>query len=278
MQASDYTEFTTAVWDYYRTNGRHELPWRIPESDGTFDPYKILVSELMLQQTQVPRVIPKFYEFLTLFPDMQSLANAPLGKVLTAWSGLGYNRRAKYLHQAAQLVVSDYDAIIPQTQAELVCLPGVGTNTAGAIMAYAFDLPVLFIETNIRTVYIHHFFKDQTAIRDEDIIELLRQTLDMASPRAFYWALMDYGAYLKQSIGNLNKLSNSYSKQSKFEGSLRQIRGRVLRSLTQASLDHDALHEAIGDDRLDVVLADLVKEGLIEEVAGSYCLAGNVLQ
>lgn len=174
---NDIAVFQETVWEYYRRHGRHDLLWRQPEADGRFDPYKILVSEIMLQQTQVPRVLPKFVEFLTRFPTVQALAAAPLGDVLAAWNGLGYNRRAKFLWQAAQKVVNDFDGVFPSTSEALVTLPGVGANTAGAILAYAFNQPAVFLETNVRTVFIHHFFKDSDLVTDAQLLELVKASL-----------------------------------------------------------------------------------------------------
>ncbi len=293
--------FVADVWAYYTVHGRHDLPWRIPEPDGMYDPYKILVSELMLQQTQVPRVIPKYLQFLEKFPTVRSLANASLGEVLTAWQGLGYNRRAKYLWQAAQQIVRDFGGKVPNNQSDLENLPGVGKNTAGAVRAYAFDEPVVFIETNIRTVYIHHFFAHQTDVNDTEIFEALKGTLLLfgkiksgssaeasglipkaanekpkpeipsvnangrarVSHREFYWALMDYGTHLKQTVGNAARASKSYTKQSQFKGSLRQIRGLILRELAQAPRSESYVYAAVGDARVGRVLDDLVRENMI---------------
>lgn len=236
-----------------------EMPWRQDTR-----PYYILVSELMLQQTQVDRVVPKFSQFIRLFPDQSSLANAPLAQVLTAWQGLGYNRRAKYLHQAAQMVVSKFEGSFPQNQIELESLPGVGKNTAGAILAYAFNIPSIFIETNIRTVYIHHFFADDFDISDKQIIELLSKTISQNNPRQFYWALMDYGSHLKRSgIKNINR-SKHYVKQAPLKGSLREARGIILKHLTQSELDIYNFRQNIAiDDRFEVALEGLIKDGLV---------------
>jgi A/G-specific adenine glycosylase len=227
MATDDITTsaFQELVWNYYHDFGRHDLAWRQPEPDGSFDPYKIMVSELMLQQTQVQRVITKYKEFLALFPDVASLAQAQLGDVLRVWMGLGYNRRAKFLHQSATMVMADFGSVFPTDTAQLVKLPGVGINTAGAIASYAYNQPVVFVETNIRTVIIHHFFNDHTGIADKDILKLVEQTLDHEHPREWYWALMDYGSYLKQTVGNVSRQSKTYAKQSTFAGSKRQIRG-----------------------------------------------------
>src|SRR6476620_8730084 len=179
--------FTGLIWqrgsELYR-----DMPWR----DDT-RPYYVLVSELMLQQTQVSRVIPKFNAFVEAFPNEQTLAESSLAEVLVRWQGLGYNRRAKFLHDAAKRIATEFGGVFPTEAHDILSLPGVGKNTLGAIQAYAFNQSALFIETNIRTVYIHHFFNDQFDVSDSQISEKLEQTLDREHPRAFYWALMDYG-------------------------------------------------------------------------------------
>lgn len=268
------SKLQTTVWRHYREHGRHDLPWRSSESDGSFDPYKILVSEIMLQQTQVSRVIPKYHDFLKRFPSFTALASAPLSGVLRAWNGLGYNRRAKFLWQCARQVVAEHGGRLPQTTAELVRLPGIGPNTAGAILAYAFNQPVIFIETNIRTVFIHHFFRGQQGVDDRRILDLVAQALP-DNPREWYWALMDYGSSLKQKLGNLNTLSKHYIKQSRFEGSKRQLRGQILRLLGDEPRTAAQLASEIADERLPDVLNDLVKESLIACVQDNYRLAGE---
>ena len=146
--------FRALVWRYYRAHGRHELPWR-----QTHDLYRILVSEIMLQQTQVDRTIPLYKKFIHKFGTAKKLAAAPLSEVLKSWQGLGYNRRAKALKKAAEIIESDFAGIFPQNYEALLALPGIGQSTAGALMAFAFNKAVPFIETNIRAVYIHFFFK-----------------------------------------------------------------------------------------------------------------------
>lgn len=266
--------FEQTVLEYYKAHGRHDLPWRRIEADSSVDPYKVLVSELMLQQTQVPRVIPKFDSFMAQFPTFESLASASLSDVLTAWNGLGYNRRAKFLWQAAGSVVRDYGGVLPDNLKDLVTLPGVGPNTAGALLAYAYDKPVVFVETNIRTVFIYHFFADQEQVSDADIADQAARTLPDGS-RVWYWALMDYGTFLKKTVGNPNKQSKHYAKQSAFHGSRRQIRGQVLRLLAKKAYTLAGLEKLIIDERLASVLDDLMREGLIQQVAASYKLAGS---
>lgn len=297
ITAQEVTAFQKIVWDYFAAHGRHDLPWRLSEANGSFDPYKILVSEIMLQQTQVARVRPKYETFLRTFPTVEDLAAATLGDVLVAWQGLGYNRRAKFLWQAAQKIVQDFGGTIPQSQKELTTLPGVGANTAGAIRAYALNQPAEFVETNIRTVFIHHFFHDQTSISDTEILELVNLTLPreeekraaraaeftstpgvmrknvvLSHVRFWYWALMDYGVHLKQTIGNVSRASKSYAKQSKFDGSLRQVRGHVLRLLSRGTCTFEELTTEVTDDRLLVVLQKLEHEGLIRRQSKHYSL------
>ncbi len=262
-------EFQEEVWDYYKSHAR-SMPWRDDPS-----PYHVLVSELMLQQTQVGRVLPKYNEFMSRFPTIRALSEAPFGDVLGAWSGLGYNRRAKFLHAAAQKVMEDYGGELPDTLDALVSLPGVGKNTAGAILAYAFNRPVVFIETNVRTVFIHHFFADRHDVDDKELLPLVEQTCDHEHPREWYWALMDYGTHLKQTLGNNISQSRHYVRQSKFEGSRRQIRGRVLKLLLEGPL---AIHEILRlepDERAVTVLSDLQAEGLIEQYDGQLRLTGG---
>ena len=234
------------------------MPWREDTR-----PYYVLVSELMLQQTQVPRVIPKFEAFIEKFPDEKSLARESLSDVLKMWQGLGYNRRARYLHDAAKMIVREFDGAFPDNEADLLKLPGVGKNTAGAIVAYAFNKPAIFVETNVRTVYIHHFFADDFDISDKQIAEKLEATIDRANPRRFYQNLMDYGTYLKNNGIKNNARSKHYKKQSVLKGSLREMRGEIIRRL---SLDYpDWRQEIAHDSRFDEALMGLVRDGLIEQ-------------
>ncbi len=265
-------DFKNTVWDYYHDNQR-SLPWRKSEADGTFNAYKIMVSEIMLQQTQANRVIEKYVQFLKVYPDIGTLAGATLEEVFNLWQGLGYNRRAKFLRDAAKLVISDFQSEMPRSVSDLVKLPGVGHNTACAIAVYSYNQPLVFIETNIRTVYLHHFFEGKEDVADAAILELVAQTVDNENPREWYWALMDYGTYLKKAHGNANVRSRHYAKQSRFEGSARQIRGEVLRQLQQAPQTLDELNVTIPDSRLASVLDGLLKDQLIRQTHGKYMIA-----
>lgn len=268
--------FLQTVWQYYEENGRHDMPWRQPIG-GSFDPYRIMLSEIMLQQTQVARVIPKYEAFLARFPDVAALAAAPLADALALWSGLGYNRRAKFLHQAARAIMQQYQGQLPTELDQLVALPGIGPNTAGAIRAYAFNQPQVFIETNIRSVYIHHFFPAHETVADRDIMPLIQASLteldnESQTPRTWYWALMDYGSFLKQTEGNASRRSKAFVKQSAFKGSRREIRGFVLRSLGDQPHTKTQLAAKFPDKRLASVLDDLCKEGLIQCINKQYHL------
>lgn len=257
LASADIAVFQAKVWDYF-DHHRRDMPWR-----DQLDPYWIMVSEIMLQQTQVGRVRPKFIAFITKFPDVQTLAAAPLSHVLAAWSGLGYNRRAKFLHAAAKEITERYNGALPRSQAELVTLPGIGPNTAGAIVAYAFNEPVVFIETNVRSVLIHHFFTDSPLVSEKALQAVAAQVVDKQRPREWYWALMDYGTFIKKAFGNNIGQAKSYRKQSAFEGSLRQVRGQVIALLVEAPRTPEALAIAVTDARLPQVLAQLAAEKLI---------------
>lgn len=263
--------FVRTVRAHYRKHGRHALPWRL-----TTHPYPILVSEVMLQQTQVDRVIPKYTSFLKRFPTMQALAQAPLGDVLREWQGLGYNRRAKMLHQCAHMVVSAHKGRLPRTSAELNALPGIGAYTAGAVSAFAYGKPEVFIETNIRSVFIHHFFSDGTDVSDADIRLFVERTLDRSDPRAWYYALMDYGAHIKRVYGNPNSRSKHYTQQAAFKGSDRQIRGALVRTVGAVPMTRKKLHQTLSfeSDRIDAQLEKLLAEGLITKIRQRYMLPG----
>jgi A/G-specific adenine glycosylase len=187
----------------------------------------------MLQQTQVPRGLVKFPEFIGVFPSVEALAAATTPEVLAAWQGLGYNRRALYLKRAAEIIVRAHAGVIPDDPSVLQQLPGIGPNTAASIATFAYNKSVLFIETNVRTVFLHHFFPGEEGVADAQLMPLIAEAQDAKNPREWYWALMDYGTFLKKEFGNASRRSRHYTKQSKFEGSLRQLRGHILRLLLQ---------------------------------------------
>ncbi|MFZ2719244.1 MAG: A/G-specific adenine glycosylase [Minisyncoccia bacterium] len=250
--------FRKRVMEYYRTNGRHHLPWR-----KTRDPYKILVSETMLQQTQVDRVIPYFKKWMKTFPTVKALANAPLSEVLKEWQGLGYNRRGKLLRECAKKIVEKHGGKVPQDFAALVDLPAIGPYTAGAIRAFAFDEHEVFIETNIRAALIHYFFPRSKKVPDSRLMPILEELLKgVTSPREWYSALMDYGVSIKKTNPNPSRRSMHHLTQAAFEGSLRQMRGEVLRRLTR----HVSLEPARRQDpeRFEKACIGLIADGLAE--------------
>lgn len=252
-------KFQKIIWDYYATHKRN-LPWR-----NTRDPYNILVSEFMLQQTQVSRVILKYPQFIKELSSFNDLSNATLKQVLSLWQGLGYNRRALYLHTTAKLVFKKYNGEFPNDPKIIKSFPGIGEGTAGAVRAFAFNKPDVFIETNIRRTFIHSFHLGKNNIRDSDLLPLIEDSIDRKNPREWYYALMDYGAMLGKQAENPNRKSHHYSKQPKFEGSDRQIRGHIIRNLLIASMkEKELLSDAQFDrDRIKKVLSSLEKEGLI---------------
>ena len=244
------------------------MPWR-----QTRIPYRILVSEVMLQQTGVGRVLPKYREFLRSFPSMRSLADSTVQEVMAVWKGLGYNRRALSLREAARIIRAEHGGRLPRTVDELSLLPGIGGATASSVLVFAFNLPLVFMETNIRRVYIHFFFPEAGEVTDAEILPLVEKTLDRENPREWYYALMDYGAFLRGAVQNPNLRSASYTRQAPFEGSLRQLRGRVLEvmlSLRAARVTdiEQALPET--DPRVGQALAQLVEEVFLREKNGRY--------
>ena len=278
--------FRDIIYDHYHASAR-EFPWR-----ETTDPYAILVSEIMLQQTQTERVIPKYLDFLEAFPDFEGLSSASLKEVLEKWQGLGYNRRGKALWDMAQMVVERYHGNLPDSYEDLLTFPGIGPYTAGAVCAFAFNQSVVFMDTNIRRVFIHFFFPNREKVKDSEIVPLVEKSLDREDPAKWYSALMDYGAILKnagtgragEGERNPNRRSAHYSKQSKFEGSDRQIRGAILREL----LDEEGLEgselmerlkenvESIGshdhkdEERVRYILDQLEREGFVREKKGRW--------
>lgn len=253
--------FQETINTYFKAHGRY-LPWRYEK-----DPYKILVSEVSLQQTQVSRVLDKYPKFLKAFPTVESLANVSLRDVLIAWQGMGYNRRAKFLQQAAAEIVDRYGGVVPKTVEKLEELPGIGNATAGAIVAYVYNKPSVFIETNIRAVFLHFFFKGKQNISDTDILPLVKKTLDKDNPREWYYALTDYGAMLKKQ-GFTNTASKHYTKQSPFIGSNRQLRGEILKLLTNnnsLSVKDIVKQTDRGEKEVRTTLSSLKAERFIEQ-------------
>jgi len=253
--------FQDLIWNHYREHGRH-FPWR-----ETHDPYNILVSEVMLQQTQTARVMSKYTEFLSAFPTFFKLARAPLRDVLLVWQGLGYNRRALALRRTAQEVVARFSGQLPSDPEVLQTLPGIGPYTATAVAAIAFNRPTVFIETNIRSVFLHCFFKKSDQIADRDILPLVEATLDRKNPREWYYALFDYGAMIKRQRKDIP--GTTHHPQPVFRGSNREIRGQIIRTLlSRGSVPEQELISLVTCDteRMRHILRQLYEEGFIDNV------------
>ena len=259
--------FRRTVRGYYRNNAR-DLPWR-----RTRDPWRILVSEVMLQQTQIPRVIARYEAFLEAFPDPASLERATLERALGLWKGLGYNRRCLGLKKAAGEIVRRFGGAVPRSVEDLESLPGIGPYTARAVVVFAFNLPVPLIETNIRRSFIHWFFTGRTAVHDRDILPLVERAMDRHHPREWFNALMDYGTWLARTTPNPNRRSAHHVRQARFEGSRRQARGRILAILVGGRSRRLAtLARELGTTEAYVspILSDLAAEGFLEVRRGCY--------
>ncbi|MFM2357494.1 MAG: A/G-specific adenine glycosylase [Candidatus Parcubacteria bacterium] len=262
-------KFQKTIWDFYKKQGR-KLPWR-----ETFDPYKILISETMLQQTQVARVFKKYESFLSKFPSVEALAQAPLKDLLLQWQGLGYNRRALNLKKTAEIITKEYKGIFPKDRETLLSLPGVGQSTAGALIAFSYNKPSVFIETNIRSVFIHFFFPKAQKVDDKKILPLIAEAVDVNNPKHWYYALMDYGVMLKQNHVNPSRKSASHTKQSTFKGSWREKRSRTLKHiLAQGTENLSGLSKYLLLEKTETkkILDELTKEGFLTKNSHQYTI------
>ena len=266
-----------------------DLPWR-----RTYDPYAIWISEVMLQQTQVSRVDGRWQRWLERFPTVDALAAAAPSDVLEEWQGLGYNRRALSVHRAAQ-AISEAGGVFPQDPKELVKLPGIGPATAAGIRAFAFNLHGVYLETNVRTVFLHELYPQAEGVPDSELVPLVELTCPASiagaadaaatelTPRSWYYALLDYGAYLKKTIPNPSRRSKSHVKQSRFEGSHRQKRAELLRVLLahkdEGGAEFETLHQELCQIEVSAgreTLDEQVTLGLLEELAKEgFCQKNN---
>ena len=287
--ASELTPELRAFVEFVAKKGRElyrDLPWR-----RTYDPYAIWISEVMLQQTQVSRVDGRWQRWLERFPTVDALAAAAPSDVLEEWQGLGYNRRALSVHRAAQ-AISEAGGIFPQDSKELVKLPGIGPATAAGIRAFAFNLHGVYLETNVRTVFLHELYPQAEGVPDSELVPLVELTCPASAadavdadgaandatteltPRSWYYALLDYGAYLKKTIPNPSRRSKSHVKQSRFEGSHRQKRAELLRVLLahkdEGGAEFETLHQELCQIEVNAgreTLDEQVTLGLLEELA-----------
>ncbi|MBF0947297.1 MAG: adenine glycosylase [Atopobium sp.] len=305
--ASELTPELHAFVEFVAKKGRElyrDLPWR-----RTYDPYAIWISEVMLQQTQVSRVDGRWQRWLERFPTVDALAAAAPSDVLEEWQGLGYNRRALSVHRAAQ-AISEAGGVFPQDPKELVKLPGIGPATAAGIRAFAFNLHGVYLETNVRTVFLHELYPQAEGVPDSELVPLVELTCPASvedavdavaagadaavntaaetdetelTPRSWYYALLDYGAYLKKTIPNPSRRSKSHVKQSRFEGSHRQKRAELLRVLLahkdEGGAEFETLHQELCQIEVNAgreTLDEQVTLGLLEELAKEgFCQKNN---
>ncbi len=269
--AASLAAFREDVWAHFRAN-RREMPWRDVD-----DPYAVLVSEVMLQQTQVARVLPAYERWLEAFPDVRSLSAAPLPAVLECWQGLGYNRRALGLKRSADQLVARGGGVVPDDFDALRALPGVGPVTAAAVLNYAFRIPTPFIETNVRAVYIDRFFPTADLVPDRALRPIVEETWDRDDPRGWGYALMDMGVAIKRAGQDPSRRSSSHRRQSAFEGSRRQARARLLRAvLGESGRASRTYADATGlpVERCDELLDELLREGFLCLEQGRWSISG----
>jgi len=251
--------FRRKIFDFYGDN-RRSFPWR-----ETRDRYAVMVSEIMLQQTQAERVVSKFTAWMDRFPDVAVLASAPLRDVLALWSGLGYNSRGQRLQSSARMVTERFGGVVPAAPAQLKTLPGIGDYTCRSIPVFADNLDVAAVDTNIRRIIIHEFaLPEETSKRSIQIAA--EQLLPPGRSRDWHNALMDYGSlFLTSRATGIRSLT----KQSKFRGSKRWYRGRLLKELVASE---QLLLEEIGERYSDCpwgireIIDALVRDGLVDEV------------
>jgi len=270
LKATEVEAFRKRVWSAYEAHGRFDLPWR-----HTTDPYSVLVSEVMLQQTQVARVLAKYPAWLDEFPTFDALAAAPLEAVLRVWQGLGYNRRALSLKRAAEVISSEQGGVL-HPEFDLRALPGIGEATAAGVAVFAFNQPAVYLETNVRAVYLHEFFVDREDVRDSELRPLIETTLVRETPREWFYALLDYGYWLKRALPNPSRRSAHHTKQSKFEGSRRQRRSRLLRAVMAApgsSSEELSIDLGIASSETVELLEALAAEGFLACEGGGWRIA-----
>lgn len=274
---------TAPLLQWYDRHGRHHLPWR-----KTTDPYKILISELMLQQTQVPRVQPKYEAFITAFPTLQALANADRASVLRLWQGLGYNSRAVRLHALAKVIIAERSGRLPTSSEELLTLPGIGPYTAGALVIFSQRKPAASVDVNIERVLKRVYFTPSQLPTKKDIAALQLKLIQHAEPHHLHAALMDLGSAICtarspkcgecplykrcRTRGVRPDEIRTVPKQSRFMDSTRWWRGQILKVLLQgpAAEQHIIYRikqqpDADDEERCAKAIASMTREGIIRK-------------
>ncbi len=264
---ADLQGFQKKILAFYQQHKR-DLPWR-----KTTDPYPILVSEFMLQQTQVSRVIEYYTRWIDNWPTVQSLANSAYKNVLTAWMGLGYNRRAMYLHKTAQIIVHEFDGDVLKAVKQFDKLPGIGPYTSKAVQIFSANADIATVDTNIRRIFIKEFQLPES-ISDKALFKIAEKCLPKERSRDWHNALMDYGAlYLTSKKTGIKPKTQ----QSRFQGSDRQIRGQILRLLLKETQSLYQIQDQLDVDinRLSIILEKMKKEKTIDKKNDSYLLPGQ---
>lgn len=264
VEQLDVAGFQRRILHWYELY-RRDLPWR-----GDPDPYHVCVSEVMLQQTGVQRVIPKYHEFLERFPTLSSLAGASTADVLRTWQGLGYNRRALNLKRAAEVVVREHRGELPRSVEELERLPGFGRYTARAVACFAFDAPVPVVDTNVRRVLATFAGRALSVRETEQLAELL-----LPADRASDWnqALMDYGALVQKAKPVRSSKSEPFGRSNRF------WRGRIVDALREHQVvSLPGLLEMLpypgrDEQRVRGLVRALHEEGLVDYDAGADSVA-----
>lgn len=262
-------QFIARVWQQGMASYR-DLPWR-----NIDDPYGVLVSEVMLQQTQVVRVLKFWPRFMAAFPTVDALAMAGNADVLELWQGLGYNRRALLLKRAAEVCAREHQGRLPETYEELLSLPGVGPATAAGVCNFALRANAPYLETNVRSVFLHELFPREEGVSDKRLLPFVEDCAATEEPRGWNYALLDYGAQLKAQTVNPSRRSAAYARQSPFVGSNRQKRAALLRcvlghpegvavqrawQLVDEELGQSGIEPA-SDEQKHALVAQLVAEG-----------------
>ncbi|MFW9929475.1 MAG: Fe-S cluster assembly protein HesB [Candidatus Thorarchaeota archaeon] len=254
LDENSISTFQNKIFSWWRNNKR-SFPWR-----ETTDPYKIMISEIMLQQTQTTRVIEKYLAFIQKFPTFDSLASAPPADVLSLWSGLGYNRRALWLQQASQKIISL--GYFPRTPENLRKLKGIGSYTSRSILIFAFNFDIATVDTNIRRIFINENFATEST-SEKEMLMIAYKLLPKGKARDWHNALMDYGSLVMTSTRTGIKSKN---KQPTFIGSSREYRGKVIKHLNE--IGKASLEELFGISNLEresteKIIKSLIKDGLI---------------
>jgi A/G-specific adenine glycosylase len=256
--------FQKKVFLFYKKNKR-DLPWR-----KTTDPYKILLSELMLQQTQVKRVVVYYEKWIARWPTIHTFASAALPEVLQMWMGLGYNTRAISLHKTAKKIVALFDGDVLRAMQQYKELPGIGKYTSHAVRIFSTNADLVTVDTNIRRIFISEFDLPEN-ISEHELWLLAEKCRPVGKSREWHNALMDYGAlYLTAHKTGIRPTTQ----QTQFEGSNRQIRAQILRHVLEKPMTGKELTQTLKIDqgRLGPILEKMINQHILMKKNNTYLL------